>query len=204
MTADDLKAALAAREAVATRAKELVAKLAELKAADLANADALVEARQILDHQLGLETLGEPADVATANARHYELSEKNRGFDVAIDLVSERIKAAADELTSADTHVDGVMAALAAELFEGCKQQMLEECERFAASFELLMKLDHAQRMRGGYLTGDAAQAMAGNPDDILARHHVQAQHVYPALRERVHDLKPAEMIALLENPSSH
>lgn len=197
-SAADLEAALAAKEIVAAQAKKLAEKLAELEAKDLALCDQLAEARAALDHQLGLSAIGDECDVQSASARHHELSESSRGVDAGIGIIKAKIAVAAGQYASAETHVDAVMAALAAPLVDGARADMLENCERFAASFKLLMQLDHLARFRQGFRTGTAALTFAGSPDEVLARSQIYTDSI-PALRERVHDLRPAEMLALLE-----
>lgn len=200
--AADLHAALAARDGVRARIDQLTAKRRDLYTAYTLANDSLAAAREARDTALASEILGEATDVNAARLAYDTASETCAGLERALDILRERLTTAEKELPRAEGRIVDTMAELAAPLIDGARADVDFHARALANALRLFHKLDNCARKGGGFLSGQAAERAAGMPGAIItgAGMFVHDNMITPTLRERADDLKPAQLLALLDS----
>ena len=202
MTPDDLRTACQTLADCEIRGARLAAQLAELRDRHVVATDAVAATRPTLDDELAHDALGEPADVAGARAQHSAADDAIRGIERAIDIVKLRIAAHEKELETLQSNARAVMADLAAPLVEQYQTEVKHCAEALGYALETLMRADNCARLGGGFLSGTAAHdKLFGSPGTILFRHKMNCDQrsIFPMLVDRFDDLKPAQLLALLD-----
>jgi hypothetical protein len=202
---DSLTRAMAAVAEAEARAAELAAKLAAVRAEDLAITDEIIVKEKQLTAALGLELLNDlsVADLEAIRGERDALHDRCRATASAIDLLETRLREQERAIELTRMQLTAVMADVAVPLREQALANVTHHARELALALSQFHRLDNTTRSgygNGGFLTGSAAEIAAGSPGSILADRGIRATNdsLLPQYRDRIDDLKPKQLLAML------
>lgn len=200
--ANKLRAAIFTLDSDRVHARNLEQQARDLESRDLAATDEWQAEDKAMGAALAAYHLDEctEADVSERRQRVTAAAEKMRGVEGARDTVRGRIAAHEAKIKASESLLAEVMRECVGPLIPGVLADIEHHAQGLGASLRLLYQLD-ACRNLGTFLSGDAAHRLANAPAWVLEQYGIRAadRMLVPMLRERSDDMKPAQLLALIE-----
>jgi hypothetical protein len=174
----------------------------DLEARDLLATDTWQAADKAMGNALAAFQLREGTEADVGQARHGLMvaTEQCRGIEGAKDTNRARSAAHAAKTEADESHLADVMRECVGPLIPGVLADVEHHAQGLGAALRLLYQRD-ACRNLGTFLSGTAAHQLANSPAWVLEQYGIRAadRMLVPMLREGVDNLKPAQLLAMID-----
>jgi hypothetical protein len=204
ITSNDLRRALADRTAVRDKVASIAKQRRDVGSLYTLACDRLVETEKAFKEKRALFHLGEVSseELAKARADYEQAVEDCDGLEQADNVLRERATNADAELVKADERVAAEYALVVVPHRDRLRDELEYLAPMVADKLRLFYQLDCAARLGGGFRSGPASAADAGNLGAIFASRGLWCDdgNITCQMRERTDDLRPEQFLKLIDS----